>query len=210
MQCSRALELMSAGLDGELDGLERSALDEHLDTCRSCQAEQFNLATLHRSMRVRVAEPIPDLTARIMAKAHPPSPGRFSWVRYALAVLALTQMVLALPALVLGEDPGASVHVARHIGSLTVAMAIGLAYAAWRPVRAFGLLPMVLALGGCIVVTSILDIADGQVSTLSESQHLLDLAGVVLLWMLAGRPMPRRHRRAPRPSNGRPHGYRMA
>jgi predicted anti-sigma-YlaC factor YlaD len=190
MQCSQAYELLSAELDGELNGLEELALTEHLSTCRSCQAERINLRALHRSVRVRPAVAVPDLTATILAKAHPPRPGRGHWVRQALAVVALTQLVLALPALLLGEDPGASVHVARHVGSLTVALAIGLAYAAWRPVRAFGLLPIAGALAGCVVVTSVLDLANGRVGMVSESHHLLDLAGVTLLWVLAGRPVP--------------------
>ena len=67
--------------------------------------------------------------------------------RWALFVVALTQLVLAAPALLLGEDAGATVHVARELGSFDVALAVGLLVAAWQPARAWGLLPVIAALG---------------------------------------------------------------
>jgi hypothetical protein len=58
-------------------------------------------------------------------------------------------------------------------------------------VRAYGLLPIALALAGCMVITSVIDIINGRVDALGEAHHVLDLVAVVLLWALAGRPMPR-------------------
>jgi hypothetical protein len=47
------------------------------------------------------------------------------------------------------------------------------------------------------LITAIIDASDGQVAMIGETHHLLDLAGVVLLWLLAGRPVPNRlHRPA--------------
>ena len=81
---------------------------------------------LHRMVRVREAEVVPDLTAAILGAA--PATGAavarrraaepVSVARWALFVVALTQLVLAGPALLLGEDAGATVHVARELGSV--------------------------------------------------------------------------------------------
>lgn len=198
MRCDDAFDALSAWLDGELEATREQALHAHLSGCERCQAIEARLQALHRMTRLHPAEPVPDLTTAVLARVHPPRPGRRHWVRFALAWLALTEIVLGLPALVLGSDPGASVHVARHVGSLTVAMAVGLLYAAWRPVRAYGLLPVVGSLALMSFVTAVVDALDGEVTALAEAHHVLELAGLVLLWQLAGRPFPERLRWHPR------------
>jgi hypothetical protein len=152
---------------------------------------------------VRSAPPVPDLTTTILARAHPPSLGRGEWTRTALTVVALTQLVLAVPAL-LGHDTGATVHLARHIGALTAALSIGYLYAAWRPIRAFGLLPMAVAVAATMLFTAVLDVVQGRVALAGETTHVLDVAALVLLWMLAGRPGWGGHRLVTARSRRRP------
>jgi predicted anti-sigma-YlaC factor YlaD len=77
---------------------------------------------------------------------------------------------------------------------MSVALAVGLVYAAWRPVRAFGLLPIAGALAACMVVAAAFDLADGRTAVLGEAHHVLDVAGLLLLWLLAGAPRPRGRR----------------
>lgn len=140
-------------------------------------------------VRVREAESVPDLSAAILG--HAPTPRRspladvVSPARWALFVVALTQLVLAAPALLLGEDTGATVHVARELGSFDVALAVGLLVAAWQPARAWGLLPVVAALALVMGGTAVLDVARGTASSVGEVHHVLDLAGVALLWWVA-------------------------
>ena len=50
---------------------------------------------------------------------------------------------IAVPALIFGSDAGLPVHTARHLGSFDVALAVGFLFAAWRPSRIPGLLPVV-------------------------------------------------------------------
>jgi predicted anti-sigma-YlaC factor YlaD len=187
MKCEDCRVIVSARLDGEASPMEAAAADAHLADCGECRAWSAEAGRLHRLVRVQAAPAVPDLTTSILARAHPPSVGRGEWTRTALVVVALTQLVLAVPAL-LGHDTGATVHLARHIGALTAALAIGYLYAAWRPIRAFGLLPMVAALATTMLIAALLDVAEGRVSAAGEATHLLDAAALVLLWMLAGRP----------------------
>ncbi len=192
MRCDTIREALSAHLDGEGAGLDEDAIDHHVRTCRACTAWSEELGALHRMVRVREAEQVPDLTAAILDAApdrrrarRSPLAEVVSPARWALLVVALTQLVLAAPALLLGEDTGASVHVARELGAFDVALAVGLLVAAWQPARAWGLLPVVAALALVMGGTALLDVARGTASSLGEAHHVLDLAGVALIWWVA-------------------------
>ena len=192
--CEQIQDALSARLDGEAPpkGLDAAVVDEHVTGCAACSAFLAGATAQHRALRVRAAEPVPDLTQRILERlpaTSRPQPVR-EWARYALFAVAFTQLVLALPAVLLGEDPGASIHVARELGSFDIALAVGLLWAAWQPRRAVGLLPMAAALAGALLVTGLLDVARGEAPFSGETHHVLDLAGLGLLWALAHPPRP--------------------
>ena len=189
--CSPFQILISAQLDGETLNAENAALQQHTEECVECLALLTQLSVQHRRLRVHTAETTPDMALAVLAKAHPPKLGCRGWIRQALFTIGITELVLSLPALLFGEDANAPVHIARHVGSLGVALSIALVYAAWRPTRAFGMMPFIAALGLCIVVSSVLDIATGRAAVLSESTHLVELGGMFLVWLLAGSPRPR-------------------
>lgn len=192
MDCEHIREALSARLDGEDLGADATTVDRHVDGCTACAAWSDEVRVLHRMVRVREAEPVPDLTTAILETARPPHrvgergrghlSERISGTRWALFVVACTQLVLAAPALLLGEGAGATVHVARELGSFDVALAVGLLVAAWQPARAWGLLPVVASLALVMGGTAVLDIVRGTASSLGEAHHVLDLAGVALLW----------------------------
>ena len=112
-------------------------------------------------------------------------------MRWILVAIALTQIAIAIPALVFGSDAGLPVHTARHIGSFDVALGVGFLYAAWKPWRIPGLLPVVAALVACLVGSSLLDVASGNTAALGEVQHVLDFVGLVVVWLLRPAPEPR-------------------
>lgn len=188
--CSSYVQLFSASLDGEIHKDESIDLDSHLTECTDCRRTATEMIALHRAVRVQPAEAVPDLSAKVISRSHPPRLGVGEWVRWALMVVGLTELVLSLPALIFGEDSTAPVHVARHIGSLGVAFSIGLIYVAWKPIRAYGLLPFGVALACCMMVSSILDLVYQDTGIADESTHLVELVGILLLWRLAGAPRP--------------------
>ena len=185
MDCESYRDAISAGLDGEDPGPAGATLSDHLAGCASCAAFVQHAGSLHRATRLRAAEPVPDLVGAVLARADTPRRRQPEWARYALFAVALTQLVLALPLVLFGQDLGASVHVARELGSWDVALAIGLLYAVWRPDKASGLLPFAAALAGTMAVTAGLDVLSGRQSVLSESHHVLELVGLALLVVLA-------------------------
>jgi predicted anti-sigma-YlaC factor YlaD len=179
---------MSAASDGEATAAERRELDEHLRGCASCRELADRAQLVDRLVRVRPAEPVPDLVGRVMARSGPVRLGRGGWMRPALVWVAVVLVAQNLSALVLGETSGADTHLARHLGAFGVALAIGFAYVAWRPHRASGLLPLVAALVATMLASTAFDLIDGDRSALAESVHLAELAGLALLWMIAGSP----------------------
>jgi hypothetical protein len=96
--------------------------------------------------------------------------------------------VQSMPALIFGNTDGTDEHMARHLGAFGVALAIGFAFSAWKPHRAFGLLPFTAALVGTTLVSFGADILGSGRNPLSESVHLTELIGLSLLWMISGSP----------------------
>jgi len=196
MQCDEIRAAISAAADGEATPLERSMIDGHIAHCAGCAAFAGAVEQLDRRLRVRPAEAVPDLSRPILAAANRKSARE--WPRYVLLWVALTELVLALPAL-MGATRNTSVHTAHELGSWEAALAVGLLVAAWQPRRAAGLLPFALALTGAMVATAAFDIVTGHAPAAGEAQHILDVVGVGALWLLTRSAVPSR---APRPQRG--------
>ncbi|MEO9224690.1 MAG: copper resistance protein CopC [Acidimicrobiales bacterium] len=214
MRCELCREIISAGIDDEPIGDERE-VEAHLASCAECSAFAAGASKLHRRFRIRPAEAVRDHSAEILAavamhaprsdharsatQASPDRPER-GWARYALLWLALTQLALAVPALLFGTDHGADLHVAHEIGSWDAALAFAMLLVAFQPRRATGLLPFVGALSAVLLVTAAIDVAGGHAPAIGEAGHLLTLVGVGLLWLVSrarpdDRPLVRRRAR---------------
>lgn len=66
--CDRALELLSARLDGALDDAERVELEEHLSSCEACRAAADELAAIHGIMPELLEEVPQGFHGRLMEK----------------------------------------------------------------------------------------------------------------------------------------------
>jgi predicted anti-sigma-YlaC factor YlaD len=213
MTCMQTRLAISARLDGEDPGLDDASVYSHLAGCADCRAFAHDAEVLHRQLRLSPAPAIPDLTPGILAaigeerRVGAPDPELVSVgagpdadtgnaLRWILVAIALAQIAIAIPALVFGTDAGLPVHAARHIGSFDVALGVGFLYAAWKPSRIPGLMPVVAALVVCLVGSSLLDVAAGNTAALGEVQHVLDFAGLLVVWLLRPTTEPRRLRLA--------------
>jgi predicted anti-sigma-YlaC factor YlaD len=197
-------ELISAAIDGETTTADDLHVERHVEACPSCVAYRDESARLRRQLRLRPHVSDVVEVERVLRGLHVPRLGRGGWVRPVLAWLGLVIAVQSFGPLVLGDVDGATAHVARHVGASGLALGCGLLYAAWRPHRAYGLLPFVGALCLATVVAAVFDTVDGRRSALAEVVHLAEIFGTVLLWMVAGSPgwdrlvsavRPRRHER---------------
>ncbi len=196
MTCMQIHQAISARLDGEDPGLDDATVYAHLASCAECRAFAHQADALHRRVRLAPAPSVPDLTPRILTavgaeETNTAEPDTNLALRWILVAIAMAQIAVAIPALVFGSDAGLPVHTARHIGSFDVALGVGFLFAAWKPSRISGLLPVVVALVVCLVASSFLDVADGSTKVLGEAHHVLDFVGLAVVWLLS-RPAPRR------------------
>jgi len=196
MTCMQIHHAISARLDGEDPGLDDAAVYAHLAGCADCRAFAQGAESLHRTVRLAPAPAIPDLAPGILAAIGTEELGATEAdsnqaLRWILVAIALAQIAIAIPALIFGNDAGLPVHTARHIGSFEVALGVGFLYAAWKPSRIAGLLPVAAALVACLVASSLLDVASGSTNAWGEGQHVLAFVGLAVVWLLS-RPAPRR------------------
>ncbi|MGZ4735462.1 MAG: zf-HC2 domain-containing protein [Acidimicrobiia bacterium] len=193
MDCDRSRAAISAALDGEELGIADEALRSHVASCAGCRDFASGAERLHRVARVAPAEPVPDLSDTILRAigGEPVSAAvdeRTRFLRISLAVIAVIQLGMAIPALVLGDDAGLPTHVARHLGSFSLALGVGLLVVAWRPDRAAGVLPVIAAVVVCLIASSIIDIVSGRAAPGAEVSHAPELVGLVAVWLLARGP----------------------
>jgi predicted anti-sigma-YlaC factor YlaD len=196
MTCMQIRHAISARLDGEDPDLDEARVFAHLAGCSDCRSFSHDAEALHRTVRLTPAPPIPDLTSGILAAIgaetlDEESSDTHQALRWILVAIAIAQIAVAIPALVFGSDAGLPVHAARHIGSFDVALGVGFLYAAWKPSRIPGLLPVVAALVVCLLGSSLIDVASGSTAAWGEAQHVLDFVGLAVVWLLS-RPEPRR------------------
>lgn len=191
--CSRFREALSARLDGEDPGMPDEVLERHLRRCPSCAAFEHRTLGINRGLRVRPAEPVPDLTPRILSTLGEASAAvrrrAVTPVRLALAATGLAQLFFAAPQLLGATDAlDAPSHIAHELGSFGVALAIGFLAVAWRPAKASGLTALTAVVAAGIAVTAGADIVRGTTSITHEVEHLPEILGFVLVWILAGTP----------------------
>ena len=101
--------------------------------------------------------------------------------RAGLAAVAVAQLAITIPLLILGHDHDAGLHAAHELGSFDLALAIAFAVGAVRPALSAGLAwPCAIAAAG-LAGTAIADLIAGQAFGADEAQHLVAVAGAVLL-----------------------------
>ncbi len=183
MDCDRAREAISARIDDEDSGVPDAALAAHLAGCAACRAWEQRAHVVTRRARLGGAFLDHDLTERVLAAVPAPAARRLRSLtqRAALIAVAVVQLAITVPLLVLGHDHDAGAHAAHELGSFDLALAIAFCVGAIRPALSAGLAwPCCIAAGG-LVGTAVLDMMDGQTFGADEAQHLIALAGALLL-----------------------------
>jgi predicted anti-sigma-YlaC factor YlaD len=183
MECDSAREAISARIDGEDPGVPDGALEAHLAGCEACRGWQQRAHVMTR--RARLGGPFldRDLTGRVLA-AIPPVPARRRLglaLRVALLAAALGQLAVTVPLLFLGHDHDAGTHAAHELGSFDLALAIAFAVGAIRPALSAGLAWTCGIAAAGLAGTAIADLIGGQAIGADEAQHLIAVAGAVLL-----------------------------
>lgn len=193
MTCEIAREALSAWLDGEQALPRRAEVDAHVAGCGECQCWQEGAHRLARQVWLKPARPMADETDRILEavvadRAASRSVRRPRLARAGLAVAALAQFLIIIPALVFGHaGVDVPVHAARELGAFNLALAVGFAVAALRPAHARGMRPLVGVATACLVLLAVIDTVNGQTNLLAEVPHVIAVIGLVLLHLVTER-----------------------
>ncbi|GIF45669.1 putative anti-sigma-YlaC factor YlaD [Asanoa ferruginea] len=208
MMCEHVRVALSARLDGEDPPTPAAEIDAHTATCADCRAWLAQAQRLDLVVRATPASPAPDLTVRVLTavgadqrRREGEPDGRRQVLRIAVGVLAIAQLISAVPVL-LGPEGALGAHATREMACFDIALAVGFALAALRPERARALVPVAFVLALCLAVTSAIDVLNAQTAVLHEIGHLAAVAQAAALWAL-GRGQQRTAPLAPATAAGR-------
>lgn len=170
MDCDDARVLISADLDGQLT--DRAELLTHLADCAACRAWRDHAAVLpHRA---------PSVSPAIVPRGFL----AYRWIRIALAWAGILLIAWNAGGVVTGGSDESIQHLWRHQHAFGVALGLAFLVVAWRPDRAYGLVPVAaiftVALGGAAAI----DLANGSTPLGRETRHIVEIVGLALLWVL--------------------------
>ncbi|MEU8218077.1 zf-HC2 domain-containing protein [Micromonospora taraxaci] len=223
MGCEQWREVLSAQLDGEETAAERAAAQGHLDGCADCRAWFTAAAAVTRRVRTRLVTDVPDRTAAILAATAAAPPPRRSWwrrlggrgplvagLRAALGLLGAVQLVLGLAQVGRGATADHLHPTGQHLwhesAAWNVAVGAGFLFVAVRRTPPAGLLPMLSAFVGTLLLLSVNDLATGSVGGERLVSHGFLVVGYLITVLLSrsglrpGGPAPQRQ---PTPSRWR-------
>ncbi|MEU5904061.1 zf-HC2 domain-containing protein [Micromonospora sp. NPDC047467] len=221
MGCEQWREVLSAQLDGEETAAERTAAQGHLDGCAECQVWFTAVAAVTRRVRTRLVTDVPDRTEAILAAAV--APARQPWwrrmvgrgrlvagLRAALGLLGAVQLVLGLAQVGRGAAADHLHPTGQHLwhesAAWNVAVGAGFLFVAVRRSPPAGLLPMLSAFVGTLLLLSVNDLATGSVGGERLVSHGFLVVGYLITVLLSrpglrpGGPAPQRQ---PAPSRWR-------
>ncbi|MEA2001899.1 MAG: hypothetical protein U9N84_08455 [Actinomycetota bacterium] len=184
VECDEVRAEISAAIDegssvsGEGNG--------HLDGCDACRSWRERAHELRRAtLRPVSANAMQDFQVSEL-------PHRFNlhrWIRIALGwggVLLVGWNILAMVA----PGSGAAIHLERHQAAFGVALGLAFLFVAWRPDRAYGMVPFAAAFAFALGLSAVIDLVNGESTLLRESRHIIELVGLALLWVLGAAAGP--------------------
>lgn len=220
MRCEQWREVLSAQLDGEVSAAEQVGADAHLDGCADCSGWLNQAAAVTRRSRLTVLTSGPDLTDTILAALPTAGPTRRGLrSRLVLALRGVLGLVgglqLALGLVQVGRGPAgahehvdvlASGHLWHESAAWNVAVGAGFLFVAARRTPPTGLLPMLSAFVGTLVLLSVNDLVTGRVDTTRLVSHGFLLAGYLVVVALS---RPRLHPDGPPVHGGDRSNWRL-
>ncbi|AGL13800.1 hypothetical protein L083_0290 [Actinoplanes sp. N902-109] len=198
--------MLSAQLDGEDDPADRARVDEHLTGCAGCREWLDRAATVNRLTRTGLVTDVPDLSGAIMAALTGPveagtgaQPGvdrrsRATAILYvALAAVGAVQLILGLTQIGGGASslhvhtgvdatPG---HLWHESAAWNVAVGAGYLFIALRRTRPNGLVPMLTAFVGMLLLLSVNDLSAARVDGERLVSHGFVIMGYLLVVALS-------------------------
>jgi len=188
VECETARLAISEAIDDgrPVDGL----VDSHVEECVDCRRWR---EAAHR-LRRATFRPVADVAPSDVEVARLPERFAFHrWIRFALAWTAVVLIAWNVVDM-FAAGSGSAIHLERHQAAFDVALGLALLFVAWRPDRAYGMVPFAATFTFALSLAAVIDLANGASTMLRESAHLIELFGLALLWVLGVAVGPRRRR----------------
>ncbi len=160
MECDSARTAISAATD---DGGELPAATlQHVAGCDDCRDWQERAHRLRRQMLRAAASPTPEVEVAQL-------PARFRLHRWLRFVLAWAGVLLVVWNVVnmFAPGSGSAIHLERHQAAFGVALGLAFLYVAWRPDRAYGMVPFAVTFTLALSVSAVIDLANGGAEELT-------------------------------------------
>jgi hypothetical protein len=170
---------LSAFLDGEPTGVDAIEIERHLLDCEPCRDWREAAHDVTRRTRLAPAtnlQPSQDSLDRILASAPRRRVRTSEMLRGSLVVVAVAQLAIALPLLLLGKH-----DLQRDIGASDMALFVAFLAVAWRPNRAVAISPVVGTAAGLLILAAAIDLAGGDASVVGEAPHVVAFLGWLLV-----------------------------
>lgn len=200
MGCEQWREVLSAQLDGEDTPGEQAAAESHLTGCGACRAWFDQAAAATRRARLSVSVTGPDLTESVLAALPSPAPVKSAArrsvrqrlalaLRAALGLTGTLQVLLGLTQIgraaagphIHAGGPLASGHLWHEAAAWNIAVGAGFLFVAARRTPPTGLVPMLSAFVGTLVLLSVNDLMTGRVETARLVSHGFLFAGYAIV-----------------------------
>lgn len=189
MNCEVAREALSARLDGEREPVPSARVDEHLAECPDCRAWLTEVSNQARMLRklVESRPAIASLGPIGTARTQPPRFLSMSWRRWALLVVGLAQVALAIVqglglsvGLVHSHGATSHNHLLNESTSWSLAIGVVMVGAALWPRAAAGLAGVLTVFVAVLSVYVAVDALSGAVTVFRILTHVPVVVGAVL------------------------------
>jgi len=182
VECTQAIEILSADLDGEADLTEVSAATAHAARCVPCRSLRREMQMLDATLRGDPAPPSPDFAPRIVDATRRSAKVRRLVARVALFVVGLLLLADVVPQILATSGPA---HMEHHLAVWGLTYAVALLTIALRPSLSRVVRPIATLFATSMLLIAVIDIIRGETPMLAETHHLLEVAGVALIWVIS-------------------------
>lgn len=182
VECTQAIEILSADLDGEAELTEVAAATAHAARCVPCRSLRREMMLMDATLRGDPSPPSPDFAARVVDATRRSAKVRRLVARVALFVVGLLLLADVVPQILATSGDA---HMEHHLAVWGLTFAVALLTIALRPSLSRVVRPIATLFALSMLVIAVIDIGRGETPMLAEGHHLLEVVGVALIWVLS-------------------------
>ena len=182
VECTQAIEILSADLDGEAELTEVAAATSHAARCVPCRSLRREMMLMDATLRGDPAPTSPDFAPLVVDATRRSARIRRIVARLALFVVGLLLLADVVPQILATSGDA---HMEHHLAVWGLTFSVALLTIAVRPSLSRVIRPIATLFALSMLVIAVIDIGRGETPMLAETHHLLEVVGVALIWVLS-------------------------